>query len=129
MGRLQRKKSSGGKKKNKNVGSKSLVQQQNGAESKKTVPVSAPAANKKQGLVRKKPTAAVRTSGGTQKKNIWAKIIQFLREVKVELKKVAWPSKKQTMGSTLVVLILVIIISFFLGIVDFALSSFIRIIL
>ncbi|MDO9109596.1 MAG: preprotein translocase subunit SecE, partial [Desulfatirhabdiaceae bacterium] len=29
--------------------------------------------------------------------------LQFLREVKVELKKVAWPSRKQAMGSTIVV--------------------------
>jgi len=47
-----------------------------------------------------------------------AKSIQFLREVKVELKKVTWPSRKQTMGSTLVVIILVMIISLFLGVVD-----------
>ena len=31
--------------------------------------------------------------------------LQFLREVKVELKKVVWPSRKQTIGSTVVVLI------------------------
>jgi preprotein translocase subunit SecE len=55
--------------------------------------------------------------------------IQFLREVKVELKKVVWPSRKQTMGSTAVVIVLVLIISFFLGVVDFGLQSFIRVIL
>ncbi|PJB46092.1 MAG: preprotein translocase subunit SecE, partial [Deltaproteobacteria bacterium CG_4_9_14_3_um_filter_44_9] len=27
-------------------------------------------------------------------------IIKFLREVKVELKKVSWPSRKETIGST-----------------------------
>lgn len=55
--------------------------------------------------------------------------IQFLREVKVELKKVAWPSKKQTMGSTAVVLILVFIIAAFLGVVDMGLSSLVRLVL
>ncbi|MBW2201756.1 MAG: preprotein translocase subunit SecE [Deltaproteobacteria bacterium] len=55
--------------------------------------------------------------------------VQFLREVKVELKKVVWPSRKQTLGSTVVVLILVFIISFFLGAVDIGLSSIIRIVL
>jgi preprotein translocase subunit SecE len=44
----------------------------------------------------------------------------------VELKKVTWPSRKQTMGSTVVVLVLVIIISLFLGVVDFGLSSLIQ---
>lgn len=55
--------------------------------------------------------------------------VQFLREVKVELKKVVWPSRKQTLGSTVVVLILVFIISFFLGAVDIGLSGIIRIVL
>lgn len=66
---------------------------------------------------------------GKQSKNIIDKSLQFLREVKVELKKVTWPSRKQTIGSTVVVIILVMIISLFLGIVDFGLSSFIRVIL
>jgi preprotein translocase subunit SecE len=55
--------------------------------------------------------------------------LQFLREVKVELKKVVWPTRKQTIGSTVVVLILVIIISIFLGMVDMGLSSLIRVVL
>jgi len=57
------------------------------------------------------------------------KSIQFLREVKVELKKVAWPSRTQTIGSTVVVLILVFMIAFFLGIVDFGLASLIKVVL
>ncbi len=57
------------------------------------------------------------------------KPLQFLREVKVELKKVIWPTRKQTIGSTLVVIVLVMIISFFLGIVDISLSSLISLIL
>jgi len=55
--------------------------------------------------------------------------LQFLREVKVELKKVAWPSRKQTMGSTIVVIVLVLLVSFFLGIVDLGLSSLIKAVL
>ena len=55
--------------------------------------------------------------------------LQFLREVKVELKKVAWPSRKQAMGSTIVVVILVLLVSFFLGIVDIGLSSLIKAVL
>jgi preprotein translocase subunit SecE len=55
--------------------------------------------------------------------------LQFLREVKVELKKVAWPSRKQTMGSTIVVIVLVLLVSFFLGIVDIGLSSLIKAVL
>jgi preprotein translocase subunit SecE len=55
--------------------------------------------------------------------------IQFFREVKVELTKVTWPSKKQTIGSTAVVIVFVFVIAFFLGIVDIGLSSLIRLIL
>jgi len=55
--------------------------------------------------------------------------LQFLREVKAELKKVSWSSRKQTVGSTVVVIILVMIISFFLGTVDIGLSSLIHIVL
>jgi preprotein translocase subunit SecE len=55
--------------------------------------------------------------------------VQFLREVKVELKKVAWPSRKQTIGSTVVVIVLVLVISLFLGVVDVGLSSLIRVVL
>ncbi len=52
--------------------------------------------------------------------------IQFLREVRTELKKVTWPSRKDTLAGTAVVLIAVFIIAIFLGIVDSGLSSLIR---
>ena len=55
--------------------------------------------------------------------------IKFLREVKVELKKVSWPSRKETVGSTFVVLVVVIIVALFLGIIDIGLSRLVRIIL
>jgi len=51
---------------------------------------------------------------------------QFLREVKTELKKVTWPSRKDTLSGTLVVLVAVFIIAIFLGIVDSGLSSLIK---
>ncbi|MCP4628419.1 MAG: preprotein translocase subunit SecE [bacterium] len=55
--------------------------------------------------------------------------MQFLREVRVELRKVTWPSRKQTVGSTVVVIVLVLIISAFLGVVDFGLSSLVQVVL
>ena len=51
---------------------------------------------------------------------------QFLREVKTELKKVTWPSRKDTLSGTAVVLVAVFIIAAFLGIVDSGLSSLIK---
>ena len=76
-----------------------------------------------------KPTVAARATMAGQKLNWIQKSIQFLREVKVELKKVTWPSRKQTIGSTIVVLVLVILISLFLGLVDMGLTSFVRVVL
>jgi preprotein translocase subunit SecE len=86
--------------------------------------------------VKKKAAMPVRRGSGSPKSEPSGKVkgvvdqsVQFLREVKVELKKVAWPSRKQTLGSTAVVLILVFIISAFLGVVDMGLSSLVRLVL
>jgi len=54
---------------------------------------------------------------------------QFLREVRVELRKVTWPSRKQTIGSTIVVIVLVLIIAAFLGLVDTGLSGLVNVVL
>jgi preprotein translocase subunit SecE len=51
---------------------------------------------------------------------------QFLREVRTELKKVTWPSRKDTLSGTLVVLVAVFIIAIFLGVVDSGLSNLIK---
>ena len=83
-----------------------------------------------------KPLAAAKKSPTQAKPKVTGpdsslpqKVMQFLREVKIELKKVTWPTRKQTMGSTIVVIVLVVIISAFLGVVDFGLSSLIRVVL
>lgn len=51
---------------------------------------------------------------------------QFLREVKTELKKVTWPSKKDALSGTVVVLVAVFIVALFLGIVDSGLSKLVK---
>ena len=60
---------------------------------------------------------------------MFEKVKQFLKEVKIELKKVVWPTRKDTIASTSVVIIIVFIIALFLGLVDFGLSKIIRVIL
>jgi preprotein translocase subunit SecE len=62
-------------------------------------------------------------------KIIIQKVTQFLKDAKVELKKVVWPTPKQTMASTAVVIIIVFIVSIYLGIVDFALAKLVKFIL
>jgi preprotein translocase subunit SecE len=57
------------------------------------------------------------------------KIRNFLKEVKIELKKVVFPSRGEVIGSTKVVIITVVIISFFLGTVDIGLSKIVSLVL
>jgi preprotein translocase subunit SecE len=50
------------------------------------------------------------------------KVKEFFREVKIEIKKVVFPSKDELIGSTWIVIITVMVISLFLGIVDLGLT-------
>ena len=53
---------------------------------------------------------------------------RFLREVWIELHKVAWPTWDELKGSTAVVIVAVFIVAIFIGIVDFGLSKIVRLI-
>lgn len=46
-------------------------------------------------------------------------IQQFLKEVKLEFSKILWPSTNELIGSLIVVLLLVIAFSIYLGAVDY----------
>lgn len=54
------------------------------------------------------------------------KSVQFLRDVKAELKNVTWPTKNETINTTIIVIIGVLILSAFLSIVDTILSAYVR---
>lgn len=58
-----------------------------------------------------------------------SRVKEFAADVKSEFGKIVWPDKKQTMGSTAVVVVFVIMISFYLGAVDLLLGKMIRFIL
>ena len=62
-------------------------------------------------------------------KLIVQKIIQFLNEAKAELKKVTWPTPRQTLASTAVVIIIVFIVAIYLGIIDYILAKLVKVIL
>jgi len=57
------------------------------------------------------------------------KIKEFFKEVKIEIKKVIFPTKDELIGSTWVVIVTVLVISLFLGVVDLGLSKLVGIIL
>lgn len=61
--------------------------------------------------------------------NFFQKTIDFFREVKIELKKVTWPTRKQTTGTTIVVIIFIFIIAVFLGLFDLGLSKLVQVVL
>ena len=57
------------------------------------------------------------------------KIKTFWREARVEIKKVTWPDKKVTGASTVVVLVVVAVVSVYLGVVDALLSYLYQLVL
>lgn len=54
---------------------------------------------------------------------ILEKAKQFLREVVAEGKKVSWSTKQEFIGATIVVVFAILVISLFIGLVDFVLSK------
>ena len=61
--------------------------------------------------------------------NVFTRAAEFFREVKVELKKVTWPTRKQTTGTTIVVILFVFVVAVFLGIFDYSLSKLVQVVL
>lgn len=53
-------------------------------------------------------------------------IILFFREARMELKKVKWPTRKELMAVTMMVIILVIVVSLYLGVIDYGLIKLIK---
>ena len=53
----------------------------------------------------------------------------FLSEVKIELKKCTWPTRQELFGSTMVVVISVLIIGVFVGLSDTILMGLLRAVL
>ncbi len=123
MSRLQKKKISE-KKKRKNALKKSVA------------PIIKPAA-KPAGVSGSKSTALTSLAKSEKsladtkaaKPNFFQKAIIFLKEVKAELTKVTWPTRKQTMGTTLVVIVFVFVVSAFLGLFDYSLSKLVQVVL
>lgn len=49
---------------------------------------------------------------------LWGRITEFLSEVKSELKKVSFPTREETIGSTSVVMVFCVIMSLYLSLID-----------
>ena len=60
---------------------------------------------------------------------VLAKAKNFLEEVKAELGKVTWPSRKETLATAWVVVVIIFLISLYLGACDIVLAKLMRLIL
>ena len=56
---------------------------------------------------------------------MFSKITDYMHGVQLEMKKVTWLSKKEMLGSTMIVGIFAVFIAVFLFFVDFGLSEFV----
>ena len=60
---------------------------------------------------------------------IFSKIAQFVREAKIELKKVNWPTRQQTINYTLLVVAMSVAVAIFLGGLDLGFSRMLQVLI
>lgn len=56
-------------------------------------------------------------------------LMTFFEESKVEIKKVVWPSRKETVSTCIAVVVVTLVIALYLGLVDLGLSKLVAVIL
>ncbi|NMB48111.1 preprotein translocase subunit SecE [Candidatus Kuenenbacteria bacterium] len=54
------------------------------------------------------------------------KLVQYFKDSKLELKKVVWPTQKQTVNHTMLVIGFSVALALFLGVIDFGLSQLVK---
>ena len=95
---------------------------------------SAESARAGKGAIQKAPRIPVKKTGEKKGgsdgavRGLFAKTAQFLREARMELKKVKWPTRKELLASTAVVIVLSLLVALYLGVVDFGLIKIIRLV-
>ena len=57
------------------------------------------------------------------------KVVKFINEVKIELKKVSWSTRRELINSTIVVIVSVAILAVFIGLCDLLWSNSINFII
>ena len=63
------------------------------------------------------------------KPGLFARVGKWLKEMKSELKKVQWPTRKQTVNNTLIVIACVVVVGVFILVFDFIANSAIDVLL
>lgn len=83
-------------------------------------------------MAKKKKKAAEKQAAQAQAAGPMGKIkelITFFEESKVEIKKVVWPTRKETVTTCIAVLVVSVVIALYLGVVDLALSKIVETVL
>jgi preprotein translocase subunit SecE len=63
-----------------------------------------------------------------EKKGVWERTVQFLKDVRIEMKKVIWPSRSEVLNYTIVVLVTVTVVTAFILVLDLVLSKLLQLI-
>ena len=66
-----------------------------------------------------KAVQAKKEKKSDKKPGFFEKVGKWFRDMKSELKKVQWPTKKQTINNTLIVIACVIVVGIFIALFDF----------
>ena len=69
-----------------------------------------------------KGSARGRSAGDEERKSLFGRILQFLREVRQELRRVAWPSRDQMVAFTTVTVITTTVLTLYVFGLDFVLK-------
>ena len=77
-----------------------------------------------------KGSVRLKTTGeavsGWQSQDMANKLVQYIKDSKSELKKVTWPSRKEVVNHTLLVIAFSLAMAIFLGAIDFGLSELVK---
>ena len=72
---------------------------------------------------------AENTQQKTEKKGLFKRMSRSFRDTRGEMKKVVWPSRKQAINNTVIVLVFMAIMTVIIGLFDFGLSTLITLLL
>jgi preprotein translocase subunit SecE len=62
--------------------------------------------------------AEIQTEKAGERPGAWRAVTDYIRDVRVEMSKVSWPSRRELRDSTLVVIVMVFVVAIFIGVVD-----------
>ncbi len=68
-------------------------------------------------------------AGKKSKPGVFARAAKWLKEMKSELKKVQWPTRKQVINNTLIVIACVIVVGVFIWVFDFIAGNAIQLLI